>query len=185
MSPDAKNLTADAMIRIITTVIVSGLLLSGCKPQQRASPPELGGSSGSVTWSASADAKKAVPGIDQASICYVGRAVVVWSAFDRGGYSYSSSNVHGAKGHGRVWSNDVGDVEFQFETKDGKSGAVKVNEAQYELADGNLFLVSAVGGEIQIKQLKRDMSDVKFERESLAAYAKNDAEIAAFFARME
>jgi hypothetical protein len=109
----------------------------------------------------------------------------VWSAFDGGGGSHSSSNVHGVKGHGRLWSQDDGHVEYHFETEDGKSGAVKINEAQYNLADGGLFLVAASKNQIQVKQLKRDMSDVKFDRESLAAYARNDAEIMAFFARKE
>jgi hypothetical protein len=173
------------MIRIITAIIVSGLLLAGCNRQQRPSSPDLGGPSGTITWSASGDKAKPLPGIDQASIGYAGTAFVVWSAFDGGGGSNWSGNVHGVKGEGRLWSRDDGHVEFQFETKDGKSGPVTINETQYDLENGGLFLVSADRGEVQIKQLKRDMRDLKFDRESLAAFARNDAEITAFFARKE
>jgi hypothetical protein len=174
-----------AMSRMFAAIIVSGLLSAGCKPQQSLSMPDLGGPSGTVTWSASAEAKQPVPGIDQASICYAGKTFVVWSAFDGGGGSNWSANVHGVKGHGRLWSRDDAYVEFQFETKDGKTGPVTINEIQYDLEKGGLFLVLAVGGEVQIQQLKRDMADVKFDGESLAAFARNDAEISGFFARNE
>jgi hypothetical protein len=173
------------MIRTFSAILISGLFLAGCKPQQSSSSPVLDGPSGSVTWSASANTEKPLPGIDQASICYVGRAFVVWSAFDGGGGSNWSSNVHGVKGHGRLWSRDDAYVEFQFETKDGKTGPVTINEVQYDLENGGLFLVLAEGGEVQIQQLKRDMADLKFDRESLAAFARNDAEISGFFARNE
>jgi hypothetical protein len=173
------------MLRIITAIIVAGLFLAGCKPHQSSSMPDLGGPSGTVTWSASGDNGKTLPGIDQASICYVGTAFVVWSAFDGGGGSNWSGNVLGVKGQGRLWSRDDGYVEFQFETKDGKSGPVTINETQYDLENGGLFLVSADRGEVQIKQLKRDMREVKFDRESLAAFASSDAEISAFFAQKE
>ena len=174
-----------AMSRMFAAIIVSGLLSAGCKPQQSLSMPDLGGPSGTVTWSASAEAKQPVPGIDQASICYAGKTFVVWSAFDGGGGSNWSANVHGFKGQGRLWSRDHGHVQFQLETKDGKTGPVTINEVEYDLENGGLFLVSTVNDEIQIEQLKRDMSAVKFERESLAAFARQDAEITAFFGRKD
>jgi hypothetical protein len=173
------------MIRIISTILFLGLFLAGCQPQQSSSQPVLSGPSGTITWSASADTEKPLAGIDQASICYVGRAFVIWSAFDGGGGSNWSSNVHGVKGHGRLWSRDDGYVEFQFETKDGKTGAVTINEAEYDLENGGLFLVLAEGGGVRIQQLKRDMADLQFDRESLAVFARNDAEISGFFARKE
>jgi len=44
-------------------------------------------------------------------------------------------------------------------------------------------LVSAHSDQLQVKQLNRDMRKLKFERASLEAFARNDAEVVAFFAR--
>jgi hypothetical protein len=173
------------MIRIITAIVVASLLLAGCNRPQASTAPDLGGPSGTISWSATAETEKPLAGIDQASICYAGTAFVVWSAFDGGGSSGQTSSVSGVKGQGRLWSLADGDVEFRFATEDGKSGTATINEAQYNLEDGGLFLVAANDGQVQVKQLKRDLRDVKFDREGLAAFARNDAEIVAFFARKE
>jgi len=74
-------------------------------------------------------------------------------------------------------------VEFHCETKDGKTGQVKIDGVAYELADGNLFLVFTEGEQSRVKQLKRDISNLKFERESLEAFGRNDPEIAEFFTK--
>jgi hypothetical protein len=174
-----------AMIRIFMAITAGALALAGCNRQQASSIPDLGGPGGTITWSASGESQKPVTGIDEASVFYVGRTFVVWAAFDGGAGGNWSGNMHGVKGEGRVWSREHGQVEFRFETKDGRSGAVTINETEYDLKDGGLFLVSANADQYQIKQLKRDMKDVKFNRESLAAFARNDAEILAFFARTE
>jgi len=173
----------EAMFRIISAIVLSGLLLSGCN--QSPTGPALGGPSGTIGWSASAGTANPLPGIDQASVCYEGPAFVVWTAFGGGGSHSTTSGMQGVKGRGRLWSRENDSVEYQFETKDGKSGPVTINGAQYNLADGGLFLVAAKDGQIQVKQLKRDMSGVKFDRENLEAFARNDAEIMAFFVPKE
>jgi hypothetical protein len=170
------------MARSIVTITCTCLLLAGCTRQPGSSVPDLGGPSGAITWSASAQKEKPLPGIDEASIYYEGTAFVVWSDFDRGSAGSSSGNMEGVKGQGRLMSRDTRRVEFHFETKDGKTGPVTIDGAKYDLANGGLFLVSVKGGQVQVKQLKRDMRNLKFERESLEAFARNDPEIVAFFA---
>ena len=80
-------------------------------------------------------------------------------------------------------SPETGGVEFDCETKDGKTGQVKIDGVAYKLADGNLFLVLTEGERSRVKQLKRDMTNLKFERESLEAFGRNDPEIADFFTK--
>jgi hypothetical protein len=169
------------MIKVIMTIFVASLTLAGCARQQSSSLPDLGGPSGIITWSASIDMEKPIPGIDQASIYHAGTIFVAWGAFDGGASGSSSGNTHGVKGRGHLGSRDDEYVEFQFETKDGKTGTVTINESKYDLKNGGLFLVSAHGDQLQVEQLKRDMHDLKFDRESLQAFARNDAEIMAFF----
>jgi hypothetical protein len=171
------------MTRSLVVVVFAFLFLVGCTGQQGSSTPDLGGPSGTITWFASAQKEKPQRGIDQASIYYEGTTFVVWSDFDGGSGGSSSGNVQGVRGQGRLRSRDNRHVDFLFETKDGKTGPVTINDVTYDLANGGLFLVSDNGDQVQVKQLKRDMRNVKFERESLVAFARDDADIVAFFDR--
>jgi len=169
------------MVRRIVATACAFLVLSGCTRPQSSSPPDLGGPSGTITWIASVHEDKPLLGIDQASIYHEGTALVVWSDFDGGGGGSSSGNVQGVQGHGSLRSQE-NRVDVHFKTKDGKTGPVTINEEQYDLANGGLFLVSASDGQVRVKQLKRDMRNVKFDKKSLQSFAKGDPEIVAFFA---
>src|SRR5262249_24575452 len=127
--------------RSLVGFMLAFLCLVGCTGQQGSSPPDLGGPSGTITWSSFSQNEKPQRGIDQASIYYEGTVFVVWSDFDGGSGGSSSSNGQSIKGHGRVRSRDNRQVDFRFETKDGKTGPVTINEVNYDLADGGLFLV--------------------------------------------
>jgi hypothetical protein len=85
------------------------------------------------------------------------------------------------KCQGTLLGRDGRRVEFLCEITDGKAGQAKINGVTYELADGNLFLVSTQAEQHRVKQLKRDLAALKFERENLEAFGKNDADIAGFF----
>lgn len=130
---------------------------------------------------------EAVPGIDRASVYFMGSVFVVWgdSQDGEGGdpISYGDGGRDGSECSGHMGTHKGRKVEFHCKTKDGRSGPVKINGTTYELADGNLFLVSTGGDEVRVKQLKRDMSRQKFDQESLAAFGKGDAELVEFFAK--
>jgi hypothetical protein len=128
-------------------------------------------------------ADKSVPGVDQGSVMHEGKAFVVWSDFPGGGGSNSSSNVNGMTCNGRVHLRDGRQVEFYCATKDGKAGPVTIDRATYDLADGNLFLISQDGDRLRVKQLKRPMRDLEFTREKLEAFARQDKELVAFFSK--
>jgi hypothetical protein len=167
--------------RNIVPIVGICLSLVACNRPGSSSTPNLGGSSGSMTWATSDQNDKPVPGIDQASVFFEGTAFVVWSDAVGGGSSGSSSTIGGMEGHGQFQLRDNRLVSFRFETKDGKTGPVTINEANYDLANGGLFLVSARGEQIRVKQLKRDLRDLKFEQQNLQAFARKDQEIMEFF----
>ena len=91
--------------------------------------------------------------------------------------------MQGVKCEGSLLARDRQRVEFHCETKDGKTGQAKINGIAYELADGNLFLVFTQGEQSQVKQLKRDVSNLKFEREALETFGRNDPQILEFFTK--
>jgi hypothetical protein len=175
MKPFAKSLVATAWVC---------MLASGCnRAPGPTGPPDLGGPNGLITWSPSPGKDNPLPGIDQGTVYNLGTAFIVWSDAAGGGSGRSSGNVQGVKCQGSLLARDRRRVEFDCETKDGKTGQVNLNGVGYKLADGNLFLVFTEGGESRVKQLKRDMSNLKFERESLEAFGRNDPEIAGFFTK--
>ena len=175
MTPFVKSLVATAW---------ACMLVSGCsRTPGPTGPPALGGPNGLITWSPSAGKDNPLPGVDEGTVYHLGTAFVVWSDAVGGGGGSSSGNVQGVKCQGSLLTRDRRRVEFHCETKDGKTGQVKINGVAYELADGNLFLVFTEGEQSRVKQLKRDISNLKFERESLEAFGKNDLEIADFFTK--
>jgi hypothetical protein len=124
-----------------------------------------------------------LPGVDQGTVYYLGTVFVVWSDAAGGGGGNSSGNVQGVACQGSLLARDRPRVEFHCETKDGKTGQAKINGIAYELADGNLFLVLTQGEQSQVKQLKRDVSNLKFEREALETFGRTDPQILEFFTK--
>jgi hypothetical protein len=128
-----------------------------------------------------ADKDRSEPGINQGSIYHLGTTFIVWTDSPAGGGGSSSSNSQEVKCQGQLQTKGGQRVEFRCETKDGQKWNATINKVDYDLADGNLFLVRAEGDQIQVRQLKRKQEPLKFDRESIEALAKKDAEITAFF----
>jgi hypothetical protein len=158
-------------------------LVSSCGHTPPPASPDLDGPSGIITWSASAGEGKPLPGIDQGSVYHLGTAVVLWSDAPGGGGGSSNSDVRGVKCQGSLLARDRRRVEFHCETMDAKTGRVTIDGVTYDLMDGNLFLISTAGDQSQVKQLKRSLAALKFERESLEAFGKSDPDIAGFFTK--
>ncbi len=62
-------------------------------------------------------------------------------------------------------------------------GQITINGESYDLARGALFLVSGMDGDVQVKQLSRDVSKLKLELDHLLAFGKADPEITGFFSK--
>jgi hypothetical protein len=166
---------------LVKSLIATGWALAVvCGCSRAPTIPNVGGG-GVITWAPAAGKDKSLPGIDGGSVYHLGTAFVLWSDTSGGGGGQENTHMQGIRLRGSLVAG-AGRIEFGCDTADGKSGQVSVNGATYELADGNLFLVATGGEKPQVKQLKRDLSELKFERESLAAFARNDPEIAGFFA---
>jgi hypothetical protein len=110
--------------------------------------------------------------------------VVVWSNFKgkqdvTGSDSSSESTTVHAQGNCR--STGGASVVWRWETADGKSGAVTVNGVSYDLANGPLFLVSAKGNDVQVRQLKRELGMAP-EAEAFEGLAKDDPDVGGFVA---
>lgn len=170
------------MVRKSTIAACVIMCAAGCG-RPYAPMPAPNRPSGSITWMSTEPGQKPVPGIDQASVFFLGPEMVIWSAFARGVGSSSTTVKTIESGAGHMQVNDTQNVEFQYELTGRVAGWVRINGVRYDLADGGLFLLASGGEAIQVKQLKKDLSNVRFDRDTLASFARTDAEISEFFTK--
>jgi hypothetical protein len=79
---------------------------------------------------------------------------------------------------GQAVYSDGSTLSWTIETRDGQSAQFTLNGTDYDLSAGTLFLVSTRGGSPQVEQLRRDLSGVQPNRESILAFAQADPDIA-------
>lgn len=169
--------------RILLTNLLLIVLLglqSGCTRH-----PNVGGRS--TLWSHSSG-KEDVPGLDEASISWGtwdDKVVfVVWgdrSAF-RLASGYPNPDNRRIRFRGTIDCRDGREVVYEVEAaEDGTPGTLRFAKQSYQLADGGLFLVSTQGEQPLVKQLKRDLAQMKLENSELRALSRTDDEIRGFF----
>jgi hypothetical protein len=167
--------------RFFTCVLLFGVLVVGCSKNANKTV-SLGGPTGAASWY-SGTGPDHVPGIDEGTISYLGTLLTIWS--DGSGGIGWSGGADGVTFHADLRRPDGSIVEVWGETKDGKTGSVTIGKETYDLTQGNLILVSLRGPTVRVKQLQRDLSQLKHTYDQLSAYAKADAEIADFFKATE
>lgn len=158
------------------------VLASGCGISAAPISP-FGGPDGTVVWDSPVNTKEPVPGIDRGAVHAVGKAFIVWGDHSRGaGGSSHSIGSQGVEGSGYLETDGGGKCEFRYATKDGKTGRVTLDDVDFDLANGNVFLVAAEGNRFRVKQLRRDLGWMKLAPEFFQSFARNDRDIRAFFA---
>ena len=135
------------------------ILMLGCNKKPSNPSPNLGGPTGTVSWTTT-DKDHPEPGINQASVYHLGTTFVVWTDYPGGGGGSWSSNNQGVQCQGQLQTAKGQRAEFRCETKDGQKWNATINKVDYDLADGNLFLVREEGDQLQVKQLKRKVDGV-------------------------
>ncbi|MBK8903874.1 MAG: hypothetical protein IPM53_22020 [Anaerolineaceae bacterium] len=73
-------------------------------------------------------------------------------------------------------------IEYTWEvaTKDGRSAEFTLDGQPYDLADGNLFLITLTNGILDVQQLQRDLSDVDTTHDSITQFGLADPDIRHF-----
>ena len=74
-------------------------------------------------------------------------------------------------------SPDTGGYKCQLETKDGKSANCRINGKDYDLSKGALFVIKAKGQQVEVYQLKRDLTTIPFDTDGCREPLQHDAEI--------
>lgn len=143
----------------------------------------IGGPSGTLGWDEPVETGKKSP-FDSGMIDYAGTTFAVWCDWMGGSGLGTSGSGSGTTIDGHLRFPDGKTVAVSCRTRDGNTGPVTIGEYKFDLADGNLFLVTGPSDRPRVKQLKRDLSRIDFtKRQSIQAYGQADAEITAFFTR--
>ena len=95
---------------------------------------------------------------------------------------------HGSRGSGSTdnpvhvanvtaGSPEAGGYKCELETKDGKSANCRINGKEYDLSKGALFVIKAKGEQVEVHQLKRDLTTIPFDTDDCKDPIQKDAEI--------
>ena len=74
-------------------------------------------------------------------------------------------------------SPDAGGYKCQLETEDGISANCHINGKEYDLSNGTLLVIKAKGEQVEVHQLKRDLTTIPFDATDCKGPIEEDAEI--------
>ena len=80
-------------------------------------------------------------------------------------------------GSGSAESADGRGYKWQIETTDGKAATFRIDGKEYDLSKGALFVIKAKGEQVEVHQLKRDLTTIPFDADGCKEHLKKDAEI--------
>jgi hypothetical protein len=69
---------------------------------------------------------------------------------------------------------------YRLETSDGKTAVFAIDDREYDLAKGTLFLVTTRGGRTSVQQLVRDLASVLPTQEGCEEFGRTDPVVATF-----
>ena len=156
-------------------------------------PDESGCGSGSLSWTQ--DGNEEVPGVYWAFLktyCRDNRTIVIWTDIRLSLFSGRTSNPF-AKKCGRPYSSvpreedwgiggEIGNdpcITYDFSLHKSGEGSGDINGVEFNLSDGDVFLISTVGGEVTVRQIDYDLTSVSTE--DIQLLARRYSEIRSFF----
>jgi hypothetical protein len=75
---------------------------------------------------------------------------------------------------------DGSELAWSLESAEGETVEMRINGADYDLSDGNLFLIRTQAGGTDITQLQKDLTGITLERDSILGFAQSDPDISTF-----
>jgi hypothetical protein len=194
-------MTSQSRLRVVVVLALSAFL--GCNWRTPQLPPSFKGIAdpGTTYLKFNPERKdKRVPGLDEATVGFLrwgsdklneGEArvaLLVWTDVVDGNYGMDGTgpNSEGATGEYRFTMGKDKQLVITCKTSDGATGPVTVNGEQFDLSGGSIILVSAAGGQVRTRQLKREaLKLAPTQVGGMAEYEKfsREPEVRAFFAK--
>jgi hypothetical protein len=110
-----------------------------------------------------------------------GLRIMIWHDLDSSS-SHGSGSTEDPVYHlsGYALSSDGRRVDWQAQTTDGKTAQFWIDEVNYDLTGGALFIVTTRSGATVVRQLHRDLSNVQPDYDSCVDFARGDPDLARF-----
>jgi hypothetical protein len=108
-----------------------------------------------------------------------GLQVMIWHD---GIHHLSCSSFSNGQYENRCQGESIGNhtVTWRLETKDGKNASFTITGKPFDLSAGNLFIIQSSSGELEVKQLPRDLSDVQADAGSVTEFGLSDPAVLEF-----
>jgi hypothetical protein len=148
-----------------------------------------------VSWSIWTADSDPVAGLDQACVLFGTIddevAITFWSDGPGGSFGNEWDKTrHTPHFTGSITAQDGRKIDLSAFTADGKAGGVTIDDQQFDLANGAVFLIATANGEMRVKQSTLKLPQLATEgskpaessSETLRDFAKSDPEISKFFA---
>jgi len=111
-----------------------------------------------------------------------GLTLMIWyealASSNNHGSSSTESSVYTLDGY--TESEDGIRVEWNLETSDGKTAEFAIDNTNYDLSEGSLFIISGTIDAPTVMQLNHDLSGVRPNHDSCVAFGKRDPDVASF-----
>jgi hypothetical protein len=82
---------------------------------------------------------------------------------------------------GTAWNENGARYEWRLDTTDGNTATFRINENEYDLSEGTLFVIKAKDDKVEVHQLNRDLAALPFDSAAIRNLLKNDAEVRKIF----
>lgn len=160
--------------QLMLTILGCAIVLNGCNPPA----PSAAKSSGLLTGrfgELSIDTRVEYGSYSNGVVSFI-----IWTDLT---LSEESSGRSGDEGYYGTLTSSAGHAikwECTAEPQPVSTGTMTINDTEYQLAKGALFLVTIHDGSTVVKQLGRDMTDISGDRESFDKLAE-DSVVNSFF----
>ncbi|HLU49577.1 MAG TPA: hypothetical protein VK116_15875 [Planctomycetota bacterium] len=165
-------------LTLLSSVAAVMLGSSSCGPSN--APIDLGGPSGSRSWSENLDGSPR-RGIDEGALFYLGSTFMIWTDASRGIASRTAQDSSGVRCSGVTYGEGDRNLTFECTIDPDGRGRVVIDDRNFDLAAGRLFLVKTRSDRFESRQIDRDLKSMSFGAVVPKELAEKDEEIRTFF----
>jgi hypothetical protein len=82
---------------------------------------------------------------------------------------------------GSAWNQRGARYIWRLDTPDGNWATFRIDDKEYDLSEGALFVIKANGDKVEVHQLNRDLGALPFDTAVIGKFLKNDADVRKIF----
>jgi hypothetical protein len=161
-----KQMKEYRLRRVLSLFVLLGFILSACSPAEMVPDPET---ASGVYVNAGYEFDRWEEGL-RVMIWHDGVNHISCSSSSNGQYEIECT-AESINNHTFTW---------RLKTNDGETAQFSIDNQPFDLSNGSLLIVQSSGGNTEIKQLARDLTNVQADADSITEFGLSDPDILAF-----